>query len=70
MVIRNEFFEIVHQSCMPKTSNDPRETVEEPAKSIVRHCTHVADTVFTDIFRISTSGTLTGDIKSLFLFQK
>ena len=70
MVIRNEFFEIVHQFCMPKTSNDPRETVGEPAKSIVRHCTHVADTVFTDIFRISTSGTLTGVIKLLFLFQK
>ena len=74
-VSRNEFFDIIHQSCIQREHLGVREIVREPVWSWLQdHCasftTMSADAVFSDIFRTNTIGGLTDDIKSLFLIQQ
>lgn len=74
-VSRNEFFDIIHQSCIQREHLGAIEVAREPLWSWLRdHCasfgTMSADAVFSDIFRANTIGVLTDDIKSSFLIQQ
>ena len=60
-VSRNEFFDIIHQSCIQREHVGAIEIAREPVWSWLRdHCasftTMTADALFSDIFRTNTIG--------------
>lgn len=74
-VTRNEFFDIIYESCNSRQLFGAVETVREPVWSSIRNrCPSflgmTANAVFSDIFTMRNVGSLSDDLKSLFLIQQ
>ena len=74
-ITRNEFFDIIYESCISRHFSGAVETVREPVWFLIRnHCPSfvgmTAEAVFSDIFTMGTLGTLSDDLKSLLLIQQ
>ena len=73
-ITRNEFFDIIYESCNARQNFGAVDIVREPVWSSIRNqCPFfygmTADAVFSDIFTTRTVGNLSVDLKSLFLIQ-
>ena len=74
-ITRNEFFDIIYESCNARQNFGAVDIVREPVWSSIRNqCPSfygmTADAVFSDIFTMRTVGNLSDDLKSLFLIQQ
>lgn len=74
-VTRNEFFDIIYESCNSRQLFGAVETAREPVWSSIRNrCPSflgmTANAVFSDIFTMRNVGSLSDDLKSLFLIQQ
>ena len=72
---RNEFFDIIYESCNQRENLGAIDIVREPVWLWLRdHCTSfsamTANAVFSDIFTLRTVGVLSEELKSLFVVQQ
>ena len=74
-ITRNEFFDIIYESCNARRNLGAVNIVREPVWSSIRNCcpsfsAMTDDAVFSDIFTTRTIGNLSDELKSLFLIQQ
>ncbi|CAH3186820.1 unnamed protein product, partial [Porites lobata] len=72
---RNEFFDVIYESCNQRENLGAIDIVREPVWLWLRdHCSSfsamTANAVFSDIFTLNTVGELSEDLKSLFVVQQ